>query len=146
MHPEMMMIDASPSCLTCSAHILVMISQWMTQCIMGKDIVMNACESEIYLVRHPFYSWRYSQPLVYENQILLTPNDDFNSSSCISLQTYQGPIVHIDGLVQERRISIVNAWELRLSCTKPSTYIIHINFPMICFQLHLVLAWCCIFA
>ena len=29
-------------------------------------------------------------------------------------------IYHIDGLVQERRNSIANAWELRLSCTKTS--------------------------
>ena len=29
-------------------------------------------------------------------------------------------IVHIDGLVQERRNSIANALELRLSCTDPS--------------------------
>ena len=29
---------------------------------------------------------------------------------------------HIDGLVQERRNSIANALELRLSCTSPSTY------------------------
>ena len=30
--------------------------------------------------------------------------------------------LHIDGLVQERRNSIANALELRLSCTNPSTY------------------------
>ena len=29
---------------------------------------------------------------------------------------------HFDGLVQERRDSIANALELRLSCTKPSIY------------------------
>ena len=29
---------------------------------------------------------------------------------------------HFDGLVQERRNSIANALELRLSCTNPSTY------------------------
>ena len=29
---------------------------------------------------------------------------------------------HIDGLVQERRTSIANAYELRLPCTKPSIY------------------------
>ena len=30
------------------------------------------------------------------------------------------PYPHIDGLVQERRNSIANALELRLSCNKPS--------------------------
>ena len=30
--------------------------------------------------------------------------------------------LHIDGLVQERRNSIANALELRLSCTNPSIY------------------------
>ena len=29
---------------------------------------------------------------------------------------------HIDRLVQERRTSIANAYELRLPCTKPSIY------------------------
>ena len=33
---------------------------------------------------------------------------------------YQNMILHIDGLVQERRNSIANALELRLSCTNPS--------------------------
>ena len=32
---------------------------------------------------------------------------------------------HIDGLVQERRNSIANAPELRLSCTNPSIYMHH---------------------
>ena len=31
-------------------------------------------------------------------------------------------INHIDGLMQERRNSIANALELRLSCTKPSIW------------------------
>ena len=31
-------------------------------------------------------------------------------------------MIYIDGLVQERRNSIVDALELRLSCTNPSTY------------------------
>ena len=33
--------------------------------------------------------------------------------------------VHIDGLVQERRNSIANALELRLSCTNPSICYLH---------------------
>ena len=33
-----------------------------------------------------------------------------------------GNIVHVDGLVQERRNSIANALELRLSYTNPSVY------------------------
>ena len=32
--------------------------------------------------------------------------------------------IHIDGLVQERRNSIANALELRLSSTNPSTYLL----------------------
>ena len=31
--------------------------------------------------------------------------------------------VYVDGLVQERRNSIANALELRLSCTNPSMYV-----------------------
>ena len=32
-------------------------------------------------------------------------------------------LTHINGLVQERRYSIANALELRLSCTNPSIYV-----------------------
>ena len=32
-------------------------------------------------------------------------------------------LVHLDGLMQEKRNSIVNAMELRLSCSKPSSYL-----------------------
>ena len=31
-------------------------------------------------------------------------------------------LVHVDGLMQERRNSIANTLELRLSCTNPSLY------------------------
>ena len=34
----------------------------------------------------------------------------------------KGQLGHFDGLVQERRNSIVNALELRVSCTNPSIY------------------------
>ena len=37
--------------------------------------------------------------------------------------------LHIDGLVQERRSSIANALELRLSCTNPSTWCVQWNLP-----------------
>ena len=39
-----------------------------------------------------------------------------------------GLILQIDGLVQERRNSIANALELRLSCTKPSKWYSLINY------------------
>ena len=48
------------------------------------------------------FQWLYS-----ETQHQDSPND--------------GPQGHIDGLMQERRNSIANAMELRLSCTNPST-------------------------
>ena len=38
--------------------------------------------------------------------------------------------LHIEGLVQERRKSIANALELRLSCTNPSICIISFRKPM----------------
>ena len=41
-------------------------------------------------------------------------HDDLNNVNLL--------LVHIDGLVQERRNSIVSALELRLSCTNPSIY------------------------
>ena len=36
------------------------------------------------------------------------------------MKKYKGPKAYIDGLVQERRHSIANALEWRLSCTNPS--------------------------
>ena len=38
------------------------------------------------------------------------------------MEFFEHFIYHFDGLVQERRNSIANALELRLSCTNPSYY------------------------
>ena len=45
----------------------------------------------------------------------------FHSGIPIAL-SWPWPLSHVDGLVQERRNSIANALELRLSCTNPSMY------------------------
>ena len=38
-----------------------------------------------------------------------------------------GTVHHFDGLVQERRNSIANALELRLSCTNPSICVVSLG-------------------
>ena len=40
--------------------------------------------------------------------------------------------VYIDGLVQERRKSIVNALEFHLSCTNPSIYLCENHWSVNC--------------
>ena len=59
------------------------------------------------------------------NMILLVPgitnliiSSDFNDYPC-ALTHWE---LHIDGLMEERRNSIANALELRLSCTNPSIW------------------------
>ena len=44
----------------------------------------------------------------------------YSTISCIKIRSMTD--MHIDGLVQERRNSIANALELRLSCTNPSIW------------------------
>ena len=53
---------------------------------------------------------------------MLTRNNSEGLSS-FDLHTYLQPLLvsHFDGLMQERRNSIANALQLRLSCTIPST-------------------------
>ena len=38
-----------------------------------------------------------------------------------------GPVLYIDGLVQEKCNSIAIALELRLSCTNPSIYLVNVD-------------------
>ena len=51
----------------------------------------------------------------YEKSVFIWIQYEYLWAFCTMLQ-------HIDGLVQERRNSIANAMELRLSCTHPLTY------------------------
>ena len=63
---------------------------------------------------------------------------------------------YIDGLMQERRNSIANAWELRLSCINPSIYDILIRYICIeiymfwlrnenCLRTHYIYIYVCLF-
>ena len=63
------------------------------------------------------------------NRLLSSMREDFNYLHAIPVLINDIKWQYIDGLMQERRNSIANALELRLSCTYPSIYIF--TFPKI---------------
>ena len=82
--------------------------------------------------------WCYRKKVLRNHEVHLTMiyyrmkfqsvgSAEFNSAHFHALWFYE---VHVDGLVQERRNSISNALELRLSCTNPSKWkhFLHADF------------------
>ena len=70
----------------------------------------------------------YVLPFGKQSHIVYNINIQFQWTDCLNhymfeRQAHEYILIHIGGLVQERRNSIANALELRLSCTNPSTYV-----------------------
>ena len=65
--------------------------------------------------------WPRSGVWIYQIVTGVTSVVGVPSTHLVGHKHYE-PNYHFDGLVQERRNSIANALELRLSCTNPSTY------------------------
>ena len=62
--------------------------------------------------------------IVYSYIRLKGRRDRQNHSFSMTKQGRNAQLVHADGFVQERRNSIANALESRLSCTDPSMYLL----------------------
>ena len=56
-------------------------------------------------------------------------------SAACALTWKRTPFNHIDGLVQEKRNTIANALELRLSCTGPSIWLFRVRYGYIRFPI-----------
>ena len=101
-------IETGPRCLRHEQVIIYHIIVW--------DEITSPCSSYLGPVSLWIHIYRYKNPY-YEDKTVMRP-------SCIMTEFFWqwGITFYIGGLVQERRNSIANALELRLSYTNPPIY------------------------